>query len=158
MYYTIAQTPFGPFALAGSEAGIVLADFQDGKRPVEIEEGWLRSDAPFRDALDALERYCAGEPQRFDLRYDLRGTAFQKRVWQALLQIPQGETVTYRDIALQLDMPNGSRAVGSAVGSNPVSLFIPCHRVIGSSGSLTGYAGGLPIKEALLRHEGVLML
>lgn len=158
MYYTIQQTPFGPFAMAGSEAGIAVADFQDGERPVEIEADWVRNDALFQDALEALQCYCAGEPQRFDLRYDLHGTVFQKRVWQALLQIPQGETVTYRDIAMQLDMPKGSRAVGSAVGSNPVSLFIPCHRVIGSSGSLTGYAGGLPIKEALLRHEGVLML
>jgi methylated-DNA-[protein]-cysteine S-methyltransferase len=154
MYYTIRSTPFGPFAIVGSERGLIRTDFQDGKRPVEIDSTWVKQEAPLIDAIDALERYCAGEPETFDLHYDLRGTAFQQLVWRALRTIPPGNTVSYRDLALRLGRPTGSRAVGAAVGRNLLNLFIPCHRVVGSNGSLTGYAGGLPLKEALLCHEG----
>jgi O-6-methylguanine DNA methyltransferase len=156
MYYTIRSTPFGPFALVGGERGIFRADFQDGARPVAIDSAWVHKEAPLHDALDALERYCAGEPEIFDLRYDLRGTPFQQLVWRTLLAIPQGETLSYRDLAIRIGRDNGFRAVGAAVGRNPVSLFVPCHRVVGTNGALTGYAGGLPLKEALLRHEGAL--
>lgn len=156
MYYTIRSTPFGPFALVGGERGLFRADFQDGERPVAIDSAWVRKEEPLHEALDALERYCAGEREVFDLRYDLRGTPFQQQVWRTLLAIPQGETLSYRELATRLGRDNGFRAVGAAVGRNPVSLFVPCHRVVGSNGSLTGYAGGLPLKEALLRHEGAL--
>jgi O-6-methylguanine DNA methyltransferase len=156
MYYAIRSTPFGPFALVGSERGLFRADFQDGERPVEIDGAWVNKEAPFIDAIEALDRYCAGEPEIFDLRYDLRGTPFQQQVWRNLLAIPQGETLSYRELATRLGRENGFRAVGAAVGRNPVSLFVPCHRIVGSNGSLTGYAGGLPLKEALLRHEGAL--
>ncbi|MDR0780239.1 MAG: methylated-DNA--[protein]-cysteine S-methyltransferase [Pseudomonadales bacterium] len=156
MYYTIRSTPFGPFALVGGERGIFRADFQDGERPVVIDSAWIHKEAPLLAALEALERYCAGERENFDLRYDLRGTPFQLQVWRTLLTIAQGTTLSYLQLAAQIGRENGFRAVGAAVGRNPVSLFIPCHRVVGTNGSLTGYAGGLPLKEALLRHEGAL--
>jgi methylated-DNA-[protein]-cysteine S-methyltransferase len=156
MFYATRATPFGPFTLVGNEQGIVRADFQNGARPVAIDSAWRRDDAPLREALEALEAYCAGEPQRFAFHYNLRGTPFQQQVWQALLNIPQGTLSSYRELAEQLGRLNGFRAVGAAVGRNPVSLFVPCHRVVGSNGALTGYAGGLPLKEALLRHEGAL--
>lgn len=156
MYYTIRPTPFGPFAIVGGDHGIVRADFQEGARPVVIDPSWTRAEKPLREAIEELERYCAGEATDFALRFDLRGTEFQRQVWQALCGIAHGSSVSYRELAQRLGRENGFRAVGAAVGRNPVSLFVPCHRVVGTNGSLTGYAGGLPIKEALLRHEGWL--
>ena len=156
MYYTLMQTPFGPFALAGTELGIRQADFQDSDRPLPIRQEWTRSDRPFKPALTALERYFSGKPERFTLQYDLQGTAFRLAVWQALGTIAPGQTLSYKAMAELLNMPNGSRAVGSAVGKNPLTLLIPCHRVVGSNGKLTGFAGGLALKEQLLRHEGWL--
>jgi len=156
MYYTIMQTPFGPFAIAGSDQGIRQADFQDSDRPLEILPDWTRNERPFTSALQALEGYFAGKPQPFALDFDLRSTPFRLTVWQALQTIPSGQTFSYKRLAEQLQMPNGSRAVGSAIGKNPVTLMIPCHRVVGSNGTLTGFAGGLALKEKLLRHEGWL--
>ena len=104
-----------------------------------------------------LDRYFAGDPvSPFDLPLKPTGTAFQQRVWDILLHLPQGQTVTYGQIAKQLGIPGAAQAVGSAVGRNPISIIIPCHRVLGSGGNLTGYAGGLDTKIWLLQHEGIL--
>lgn len=110
----------------------------------------------FREVTAWLDRYFAGLPVLpLDLPLSPTGTVFQQRVWNILLRIPPGQTVTYGQIAKLLDIPRSAQAVGSAVGRNPISIIIPCHRVLGSDGSLTGYAGGLPAKLWLLKHEGI---
>jgi methylated-DNA-[protein]-cysteine S-methyltransferase len=109
---------------------------------------------PFQAAARQLQEYFSGKRQRFDLPLNPRGTEFQQRVWRELLKIPFGETRTYGQLARHLDNPNGSRAVGLANGRNPISIIVPCHRVIGADGSLTGFGGGLERKEWLLSHEG----
>lgn len=105
-------------------------------------------------AVRQLEEYFAGERRDFDLRLAMRGTPLQKRVWQGLLKIPFGQTLTYGELARRVGVPKAARAVGAACGSNPVPLVVPCHRVIGGDGSLHGYGGGLWRKEFLLKHEG----
>ncbi len=105
------------------------------------------------DATAQLTEYVSGARQSFDLPLDLAGTPFQQRVWAALLAIPYGETVTYRDLARDLGQPGGAQAVGGAVARNPISIIVPCHRVLGSDGSLTGYAWGVHVKRWLLDHE-----
>lgn len=111
---------------------------------------------PLRQALDQLRRYFAGERVQFSCPLDLRGTAFQVAVWEELYRIPYGQTRTYAQIADTIGSPKAVRAVGAANGANPVAVIVPCHRVIGSNGSLTGYGGGLPMKEWLLALEGVM--
>jgi len=136
------------FAHAGARRRRLMATrFGD----VELESG------PCVDSVGRLDRYLAGELRAFEgVRLQLGGTAFQRRVWAALLEIPAGETRGYGELAAQLGLkPGASRAVGLANGANPVSIAVPCHRVVGADGSLTGYAGGLPLKRWLLAHEGV---
>ena len=116
---------------------------------------WVRDPKPLKDPADQLAAYAAGELKDFDLRLRPSGTAFQMEVWSELAQIPYGVTTTYGHIASSIGRPTGSRAVGAAVGSNPIGIIVPCHRVIGANGSLTGYAGGLDNKMALLHLEGV---
>jgi len=116
---------------------------------------WVRDPEPVADASAQLQAYAAGDLTRFDLPLRPHGTQFQKEVWSALAQIPYGITTTYGQLARQLGRPAASRAVGAAVGRNPIGIIIPCHRVIGADGSLTGYAGGLDNKVALLELEGV---
>ena len=115
--------------------------------------GWEPDDTAFPEAVDQLESYFAGELFDFDLDLDLVGTKFQRSVWAALLTIPYGETRSYREIAVQIGAPGASRAVGLANGHNPIGIIVPCHRVIGANGSLTGYGGGLDRKRALLALE-----
>ncbi len=117
--------------------------------------GWTRDPAHIAAAAEQLEAYATGELTDFDLPLRARGTDFQMQVWTTLLGIPYGTTTTYGRIADALGRPNGSRAVGAAVGSNPLGIIVPCHRVVGANGSLTGYGGGLPNKVALLHLEGV---
>ena len=116
-------------------------------------DGWEPDDTAFTDVVDQLGEYFRGERYEFDLDLDLVGTAFQRRVWEALLSIPYGETRSYGEIALQIDAPGASRAVGLANGHNPIGIIVPCHRVIGANGSLTGYGGGLDRKRLLLGME-----
>jgi methylated-DNA-[protein]-cysteine S-methyltransferase len=116
-------------------------------------DGWEPDDEAFPEAVGQLEAYFAGERTDFELPLDLVGTAFQRRVWEALLTIPYGETRSYGEIARQIGAPSASRAVGLANGHNPIGIIVPCHRVIGSNGSLTGYGGGLDRKRALLALE-----
>jgi methylated-DNA-[protein]-cysteine S-methyltransferase len=116
---------------------------------------WRRDDAALEPAARQLAAYFAGERTSFDMPLDLHGTEFQRRVWQALLAIPFGETTSYGEIARRIGAPSAVRAVGGAVGRNPISIVVPCHRVVGSNGSLTGFGGGLDRKRWLLSHEGV---
>ena len=146
-------TPIGRLLLAGDEAGLRGISFQSGNRPAAVESEWERSEEPFREAIAQLDAYFAGLLRRFDLALAPRGTAFQRDVWSALTRIPYGETVSYSELARRIGRPAATRAVGAANGRNPLPIVIPCHRVIGADGSLTGFGGGLPIKRRLLELE-----
>jgi methylated-DNA-[protein]-cysteine S-methyltransferase len=147
------STPVGRLRLAGDESGLRSISFQNRFRPAAPAESPLRSEEPFRDAIAQLEAYFAGALRRFDLPLAPEGTAFQREVWSALTAIPYGETVSYGELARRLGRPAASRAVGAANGQNPIPIVIPCHRVIGADGSLTGFGGGLAIKRRLLDLE-----
>ncbi|MDH3593853.1 MAG: methylated-DNA--[protein]-cysteine S-methyltransferase [Rhodospirillales bacterium] len=151
MHYSCLDSPVGRLLLAGDEAGLRLICFPSEKRTTE--PGWRRDDAPFTEAVRQLEAYFAGELSEFDLTLAPKGTTFQLSVWQALRRIPYGETVSYGEVARAIGRPTASRAVGAANGSNPLPIVIPCHRVIGSTGKLTGFGGGLDTKAALLALE-----
>ena len=144
------KTPIGPLTLQADEAAVTAIRFgADGARDA----------SPLLDAAEAqLREYFAGARRTFDLPLAPHGTAFQQRVWTALRAIPYGETRTYGELAAAIDSPNASRAVGMANHSNPIPIIIPCHRVIGANGTLTGYAGGLEIKRKLLALEGINIL
>ncbi len=152
-------TPVGPMTALATERGLAGLWFDAQTHRPE------RFDAPVDDdhvhtvaARRWLDAYWAGGPTAvIDVPLDLHGTAFQRAVWQALLRIERGRTRTYGEIAAEVGEPGSARAAGAAIGRNPVGVIVPCHRVIGASGSLTGYAGGLPRKLALLQHEGVLL-
>ena len=152
-YYTLVDSPLGPILLVGDGIHLTELNFQAGQRPTEIGADWQQDDAPFAGAIAQLRAYFSGELQMFDLPLQPKGTLFQQQVWQQLQAIPYGQTVAYGELAQRLGKPTAARAVGGANGANPIPLIIPCHRVIGSNGSLTGYGAGLPIKEALLAHE-----
>ena len=153
---TTLVTPLGPVLLARTEVGLAGAWFEGQKaHPGVLAAPQADADPLLCEAARQIEAYFAGHRSNFDLPLDLQGTAFQRKVWQALRCIDRGRTSSYADIAQAIGSPGAVRAVGAAVGRNPVSVIVPCHRVIGSDGSLTGYAGGLPRKEALLRLEGV---
>lgn len=151
---TIAS-PVGDLTLVASDKGLV-AILWENDSPDRVKLGAVEEDAghPLLEATEAqLREYFAGTRTRFDLPLDFRGTDFQKSVWAELLAIPFGETRSYGEIAMKLGRPTASRAVGAANGRNPISIVAPCHRVIGSTGKLTGFAGGLAAKEYLLGLE-----
>jgi methylated-DNA-[protein]-cysteine S-methyltransferase len=153
---TVIDTPLGPLLLARTPTGLAGAWFEGQRHhPPQFEAPHAPTDPLFERVADQLERYFDGSLQAFDIPFDLRGTAFQRAVWQVLLAIGPGTTRSYGEIARELGKPVAVRAVGAAVGQNPVSVLVPCHRVIGSDGSLTGYAGGIDRKVALLRLEAV---
>ena len=139
--------------LAGDDEGLRRISFQSGSRPVEPAGDWQQAEEPFREVVAQLEAYFAGKLRRFDVALAPEGTPFQREVWSALTEIPYGETVSYGGLALRLGRSNATRAVGAANGSNPIPIIIPCHRVIGADGSLTGFGGGLAIKRRLLDLE-----
>lgn len=151
--YTFVDSPLGQILLVGDGTNLTELNFQAGERPGEIGPGWQQGDAPFAEAIAQLQAYFAGELQAFDLPLQPDGTPFQRQVWQQLQRIPYGETISYGVLAQRLGKPTATRAVGLANGANPIPLVIPCHRVIGSNGRLTGYRSGILIKEALLTHE-----
>jgi len=151
--YTYMKSPTGSILLARREEGITHIQFEEGKYTPKPRPDWRREDAPLMEAIDQLRAYFEGHRFKFDLPLAPAGTPFQQRVWDALQRIPCGETRSYGEIAEAIDFPTGSRAVGAANGRNPIAIVIPCHRVIGANGKLTGYAGGLRIKKALLEHE-----
>lgn len=166
---TCIPSPLGTIAIAATAQGLAGLWFTEGQRylPPELAPApdahtsrralvWPSApDHPLlRQASAQLAEYFAGQRRHFELPLDLSsGTAFQQSVWQALLEIPPGETVSYGDISARLGKPGAARAVGAAIGRNPISLIVPCHRVIGANGALTGYGGGLERKIALLQLE-----
>ena len=153
MQYCIINSPVGKLLLAGDSNALQLISFQDGTHPTPINPDWDYDEAPFRDAIDQLKAYFAGTLKKFSLKLKPEGTDFQQRVWQQLRSIPYGQTKSYGQIAQAIGNPQASRAVGAANGKNPISIVVPCHRVIGSSGQLVGFGGGLSIKESLLTLE-----
>ncbi len=153
LWYATLDSPLGPVLVAGDAAGLRHISFLAGTRALEPPAGWARDEAPLAEALRQLRAYFAGVRRAFDLPLAPRGTAFQQRVWRALCEIPYGETISYGELARRIGRPSASRAVGAANGRNPLPIVVPCHRVIGSTGRLTGYAGGLHLKEGLLALE-----
>lgn len=147
-------SPIGDLILVEEDGGLLEIGFTTGKRPSSPPNDAREDAAPFKGVIRQLEEYFAGKRETFDLHLAPQGTAFQQRVWQALLAVPFGSAVSYSDIAQAIGNPNAVRAVGLANGRNPIPIVIPCHRVIGKDGSLTGYGGGLPIKQKLLALEG----
>lgn len=153
MYYRYLSTPIGDLLLAGDEDGLTQIGFPKGKMRRDPEPDWIFNEKPFVDACRQLEEYFAGTRKEFELPLHLSGTDFQVQVLEELQKIPYGETASYGDIAKRIGRPKAMRAVGAANGRNPIPIIIPCHRVIGSTGDLTGFGGGLDTKEALLRLE-----
>jgi len=153
IFYTNVESPVGALLLASDGHGLSLLSFVVGKWPVLPHPDWNRDEAPFVEVRRQLRAYFGGELTRFDVPLALQGTPFQIRVWQALCAIPYGATISYGELAKQIDQPKAVRAVGLANGANPIAIIVPCHRVIGSNGKLTGYGGGLPLKERLLALE-----
>jgi O-6-methylguanine DNA methyltransferase len=167
IHYTNFVSPVGPLLVAASPKGLVLLEFSGHRRrrpgipesplplPANAPSNAVESTEKLRPYLDQLRQYFAGERREFTLPLDLHGTEFQLRCWHALLEIGYGEIRTYAQLARAVGSPKGFRAVGAANGANPVSIIVPCHRVIASDGTLGGYGGGLEVKEKLLRLEGV---
>jgi len=155
--YDWHDSPIGPLLLAGDGEALHVLGFSSGPRAVGPHPGWRRDGASFTAVRAQLDAYFAGELRRFELKLAPHGTAFQIRVWWALADIPYGETRSYGDMARGVGEPvSASRAVGAANGANPLPIILPCHRVIGADGSLTGFGGGLPTKRFLLKLEGAL--
>ena len=153
---TVIATPLGRLLLARTPRGLAGAWFEGQRHhPPQLDAPDVSNDPLLNRVADQLERYFAGSLHAFDIPFDLQGTDFQRAVWKALLAIDVGTTRSYSDIAREIGKPVAVRAVGAAVGRNPVSILVPCHRVIGSDGALTGYAGGIDRKVALLRIESV---
>ncbi len=165
LYWSSTPTPRGTCVVMATEQGVCWTGTPGS--PTDAGFSWLKlrgklafdevvegeAIAPLQQAMDELRRYFAGELVQFTCPLDLHGTLFQLAVWHEMLRIPYGETRTYGELARVLGRPAASRAVGAASGANPVAIIVPCHRVVGSNGSLTGYGGGLPTKEWLLVME-----
>jgi methylated-DNA-[protein]-cysteine S-methyltransferase len=151
--FTETDTPVGRLLLAGTDEYLSLLWFQSGSRPMTPNPAWRKDERPLRRVVEELDGYFAGRLHQFSLSLQPEGTDFQKRVWKELQQIPYGDTISYGQLAERIGNPKASRAVGLANGANPISIIVPCHRVIGANGKLTGYGGGLSIKEKLLALE-----
>ncbi|MHB1420642.1 MAG: methylated-DNA--[protein]-cysteine S-methyltransferase [Bacillota bacterium] len=164
VYWCRRETSIGSLTVAASERGVCLLALPN--EDVEVALNWLRSrfsadnieERPqgLEEIFDQIDTYLEGNLKDFQLELDLRGTPFQIRIWKQLLDIPYGNTVTYASVAREVGNASGVRATGGAIGANPVALVVPCHRVIGSNGTLTGFGGGLPLKRHLLELEGIL--
>ena len=153
MQYRSIDSPIGPLLIAGDDNGLRFLLFSRGRHEVKPEPEWEEDRGLLKEPVKQLNAYFAGKLRHFDVPLAPEGTPFQSQVWRALCDIPYGETTSYGALAKQIGNPKAVRAVGLANGSNPISIIIPCHRVIGSNGSLVGYGGGLPIKQALLALE-----
>jgi methylated-DNA-[protein]-cysteine S-methyltransferase len=156
MSQTVTSTvdsPIGPLLLSASNGVLTGLQMQNQRHFRELPADVIRDDTWFADIAAQLDAYFAGDLHEFDINLNLVGTDFQQRVWAQLQAIPYGETISYGELAARVGNANASRAVGLANGKNPVSIIVPCHRVIGADGSLTGYGGGLDRKTWLLAHE-----
>jgi methylated-DNA-[protein]-cysteine S-methyltransferase len=162
VHYTLLDSPIGELLITGEGgrlhsvlmpvAGVAPGRFAAAQAPAPAD-GWDRDDDALSDARTQLGEYFAGDRTEFTLELEPVGTPFQRRVWEALRSIPFAQTSTYGAVATAIDAPQAVRAVGAAIGRNPISVIIPCHRVVGARGALTGYAGGLDNKQWLLAHE-----
>jgi methylated-DNA-[protein]-cysteine S-methyltransferase len=153
MLYDSVDSPIGELLLTGDGHALTGLWMQDAGRPRRPEAGWRRAPAAFAEAARQLHEYFARERTAFELALAPAGTPFQLRVWAALREIPYGQTTSYGELADRLGQPGAARAVGLANGRNPIAVIVPCHRVIGADGSLTGFGGGLGRKRALLDLE-----
>jgi methylated-DNA-[protein]-cysteine S-methyltransferase len=154
--FTVLDTPIGAMPCARDEEGIRTLRLPEGRMHADPDPSWVRDNEAFDDVRTQLAEYFAGTRTSFDLPLHLVGSAWQRKVWAALLDIPCGETESYGSLAARIGSPGAARAVGLANGQNPLPIIVPCHRVIGADGTLTGYGGGLDRKQWLLAHEGVL--
>ena len=155
LYYArIDDSPAGPLLLAGNRDGLHVLSFGVGSRPRNVDPSWVADTAGVLQGVrKELDDYFAGRLKKFTTRLAFEGTPFQHQVWTELCRIPYGETISYLELANRIKNPKAVRAVGMANGANPIAIIVPCHRVIGSNGSLTGFGGGLPTKRALLELE-----
>lgn len=163
MFYAEMESPVGGLRLLGDERALRQVWFLDSKptcgeaterrHQKALERGWVRDERPFSEATRQLRAYFAGKLKEFDLPLEMAGTGFQLSVWQELRRIPYGDTTTYLELAKRIGNPKAVRAVGMANGQNPIPIIVPCHRVIGSDGSLTGFGGGMENKRKLLELE-----
>ena len=153
LFYTLEDSPIGQLLLRGDGRALHGLYMQDAPRPKAIAPGWELASTSFADVRAQLREYFAGERSAFDLELVMDGSPFEGRVWGALRDIPYGATVSYGELARQIGQPSAARAVGLANGRNPISVIVPCHRVIGANGTLTGYGGGLERKRMLLELE-----
>jgi methylated-DNA-[protein]-cysteine S-methyltransferase len=150
---TTIESPIGPLTLVARDGVVTNLAMHEQRHGSPPPEDALTDDAWFKDVADQLDAYFAGELTSFDVDMNLLGTPFQRDVWSRLCEIPYGETISYGELAQRVGNPKASRAVGLANGRNPIAIIVPCHRVIGADGSLTGYGGGLERKTWLLEHE-----
>jgi len=153
VYYTTFESPVGPLLLAGESNALRLVSFETSKHAALPRPELQQNAEAFAEVIRQLQAYFGGDLKEFDLPLALEGTEFQLRVWKALRKIPYGETISYAQLAERIGNPKAVRAVGLANGSNPIPIIVPCHRVIGSDGSLTGFGGGLSAKKRLLELE-----
>ncbi|HJW45413.1 MAG TPA: methylated-DNA--[protein]-cysteine S-methyltransferase [Lysobacter sp.] len=157
MIFRHIDSPVGPLLLAGNDAGLHLIEFHAPRHPMSRGDDWCEGDNAVLQRTQAqLAEYFAGERRHFELPLAPQGTEFQRQVWWELANIPFGATISYAELATRLGRPSATRAVGAANGRNPIPIVLPCHRVIGADGSLTGFGGGLPTKQFLLQLEGAL--
>jgi methylated-DNA-[protein]-cysteine S-methyltransferase len=153
LLHTTVESPIGELLLVGDGEALHGLYMQEGPRPRQVGAGWKDAEEPFEAAREQLGQYFAGERVEFDLELRAAGSPFQRRVWSALGEIPYGDTISYGELARRIDPPGDPRAVGAANGRNPISIVVPCHRVIGADGTLTGYGGGIERKRFLLELE-----
>ncbi|HXW36266.1 MAG TPA: methylated-DNA--[protein]-cysteine S-methyltransferase [Acidimicrobiales bacterium] len=155
-HYTLIESPVDTIMLSGDDAALTGLHMSDARHAPPPDPTWNRTDdlPLFKATAEQLDEYFSGDRKEFDLPLELEGTAFQKEVWRALREIPYGQTASYGEIAARVGRPGASRAVGLANGRNPIGIIVPCHRVIGANGTLTGYGGGLDRKQWLLALEG----
>lgn len=155
LYYDILPSPIGNLLLVANDVGLKQILFEDENQLKEIKDDWVKYPDKLKSATDQLVDYFNKKRSTFDVKLAPDGTAFQKQIWKQLLEIPYGETCSYLDIALSINKPSACRAIGMANSKNPIPIIIPCHRVIGKNGKLTGYAGGLENKAKLLEIENI---
>ena len=155
MFYTRYQSSIAPIILAGDEDGLsrVYFDVPEAKEKLKIPPEWTENEAFFADIIKQLDEYFAGKRKKFDVKLNLKGTKYQKKIWNLLAEIPYGQTLTYSEIAKTSGNAKAARAVGGANGKNPVPVIVPCHRVVGTKNDLTGFAFGVDIKEKLITLE-----
>ena len=156
MWFDAFNTPIGQLTIAADDSGLRFVLFENNKYDVPGRQDWRRDAGVTQRVREQFLQYFAGERQIFNLPLNPTGTEFQKKTWATLAQIPFGQTWSYSELAAKIALPKAVRAVGAANGRNPLPIILPCHRVIGANGSLTGFGGGLPTKKWLLEHEARL--